>query len=1531
MLRKWWKIAAVVLVCAVTLGAWQFRISWTVTTDGQLQWTGEEAPPTREIVWTGAEQIGSLLPDAESSTQMISPRLADEGTTLYFTLRRDGGQSDLYVAERDGPDWKSARPIEVLNTDADELGPALSEDTQTIWFYSNRKGGEGGYDLYFATRDGSGWTAPRNAGPEINSIADEYDPALSPDKRTLFFASNRTEDLEAAVKTAKSQNAPWETTLRARLSRAKFDLFRSTREIDGAWDAATPVAKLNRPRSNEGAPFVSPNGAYLYFASDRPSRKGEDTNLDVYRSRLVAGEPRELENLGPTVNTEYHETEPALSAEGFLLIFSSDRDGVDRLYRSRAKEVFHRNGWAIPAAPQWLTTAWLWALALTLIIAAIFGALMHWRGLWGEKAYRARFMLSSLALHLLLMAMLAWWTLPQVIEVIMTELQEAGPAMNEFEDTGDSENPDSREAYEKVQDLAPVQDAAPVQPVERQAIAQQQPQPSEPIDNPLPDLPQSVTHAVNPNRVAYIPQEQLPQPVDRPEITRDMQPLLTELVTIEELPELAPADEPVPEQPSPQATPVEVARADSAPKRPELPQRQTPTQVMSKLSATVAELAEPTFEETPTVSTRATEPKPQRQQSTVQLAQADLPDLPDLPNLEPAPETPTQTQAASTDLNRASATAPNVNSPMPTESVAKLPGLTGPQPTTASVPVASVSPQAIPRTTPQTRPQFDRTLPEPFEVAGLAVSEEILSPEVTASAAIGMVVAIDASVPRNTPVSPKAGSPQAATLDAPATSQPATAVNVAAARQQTQIDIRTPTEKIQRRGPTAPLLAEVADAALAALEETESLDGQLAVLQQVKVAVDRRSDAVQPSAIRNPLKRATKPIPDLTVAALDAPERSSVDDVEFAIDRPISAPVQRTRRNMAEVALADPVEDIDLAKATTTASPDLATGAPTSVQVARADAVTIGKSSQAVVLARSGLAARSLQIELADPTDDPLVTDAPELQAVRSAPQTVELAESEIDPAEAALTQTDSEASRLAVLQQTAVAVNRQNQPMKTTVDRTPMNESVKASPQLKVTAAAAESQATIRETEFAIARAVNESVTRSSERPFEVAAAALAEATLSDPLLATEPTMVDATPENATLTRSEQPRIDGVSLPATLARSDVSARSVEVVVATTGSLSDLLPDATVPSDGLTRHALHPMTLAASQDTVELRSMFTLRKAENRRNLIDLLGGTPQSELAVNRGLEWLAKVQEEDGSWDLRKHQGQTNSNTAGVGFGVLPFLAAGHTHDKPGKYQALVQKSIDWLVTHQQENGDLMAKGEGAGHHMYVHGIAAIALCEAFGVSGDEKLREPAQKALDFIAKAQHSGGGWRYKPGEAGDTSVVGWQMMALKSGEMAGLKVQTATYAGVDKWFKSVESKPGSGQFNYQGRGANLAMTAEGLLCLQFLGSSRNDPRMRNGADWLLKELPEEQQKRTSYYWYYATQVMYHMQGDYWEQWNGRMRDMLVKTQKQAGDTGGSWDPRDNWEQKGGRIMATSLKLLMLEVYYRHLPLYDQLDD
>jgi hypothetical protein len=352
--------------------------------------------------------------------------------------------------------------------------------------------------------------------------------------------------------------------------------------------------------------------------------------------------------------------------------------------------------------------------------------------------------------------------------------------------------------------------------------------------------------------------------------------------------------------------------------------------------------------------------------------------------------------------------------------------------------------------------------------------------------------------------------------------------------------------------------------------------------------------------------------------------------------------------------------------------------------------------------------------------------------------------------------------------------------------------------------------------------------------------------------------------------------------------------------------------------------------VALANDNVGMEAMFTLRQGETRKEFIELFGGNQASEVAVNRGLEWLSNHQNQDGSWSLQRHEGSSTSDTAGTGFALLPFLAAGNT-PTDGKYQRTVAKAVAWLLKTQKPNGDLLAPNDTAQHRMYAHGVAAIALCEVYGMTQQAELRDPAQRSLNYIAAAQHApSGGWRYQPNEAGDTSVVGWQVMALKSGEMAGLTIPANTLEGAKRWLASVESnQPAGGQFGYNNRGVTPTMTAEGLLCIQFLGTTRNSARMRAGADFLLKN-PPSSGRETSYYWYYGTQVMYHMQGEYWTAWNEKMRDLLVTTQVKDGPNAGTWNPADQWEKSGGRIYSTGIKLLMLEVYYRHLPLYQQLE-
>ena len=351
---------------------------------------------------------------------------------------------------------------------------------------------------------------------------------------------------------------------------------------------------------------------------------------------------------------------------------------------------------------------------------------------------------------------------------------------------------------------------------------------------------------------------------------------------------------------------------------------------------------------------------------------------------------------------------------------------------------------------------------------------------------------------------------------------------------------------------------------------------------------------------------------------------------------------------------------------------------------------------------------------------------------------------------------------------------------------------------------------------------------------------------------------------------------------------------------------------------------------------------LSMRTSDARREAAKTLGGSPESEEAVERGLVWLALNQYPDGHWSINDFpgepatdlgQGSFRADSAATGLALLAYLGAGYTHQS-GKYQDVVNRGITWLLIRQKPDGDLFAD-ESDFVWFYSHGMASIALCEAYGLTKDAALKEPAQKALNFIVDSQHPEfGGWRYRPKFESDTSVSGWQLMALKSGEMSGLTVPKEAYVRVGKWLNSVQSKTSAGQFSYHpSRDASPTMTAEGLLMRQYLGAKRDDAQLIAGANFLRSRLPDFGQ-RDSYYWYYATQVMFHMQGEHWSAWNNSLRDSLVETQSKDGTGSGSWDPArptpEKWSSAGGRHYVTCLNLLMLEVYYRHLPLYLELE-
>jgi hypothetical protein len=355
-----------------------------------------------------------------------------------------------------------------------------------------------------------------------------------------------------------------------------------------------------------------------------------------------------------------------------------------------------------------------------------------------------------------------------------------------------------------------------------------------------------------------------------------------------------------------------------------------------------------------------------------------------------------------------------------------------------------------------------------------------------------------------------------------------------------------------------------------------------------------------------------------------------------------------------------------------------------------------------------------------------------------------------------------------------------------------------------------------------------------------------------------------------------------------------------------------------------------------------LAGTFYGRSGATKEDALLTGGGTKKTEAAKNRGLMWLARHQAANGSWSLSgfNRDGRCNCGNHGghdypiaaTAFGVLPFLGNGNTHKlgtkkDPNPYEKVVKKALYYLMSKQKSTGNY-------GGNMYCHGLATIAMCEAFGLTQDPHLKRSAQMAVNYIVYAQDKkGGGWRYGPQQPGDTSVVGWQVMALKSAQMANLKVPEKTMRAAERFLDSVMSEDNYG-YGYTAPGSTSTLTAVGLLCRQYLqGWGAGAPKMFKAVNSYLKtNMPVS--GKNMYYYYYATQVMHHLGGDNWKDWNLKMREVLVNEQDQGKTPGhkhqeGSWSPEgDPHGGIGGRLMITSLSILTLEVYYRHLPLYSR---
>ncbi len=204
--------------------------------------------------------------------------------------------------------------------------------------------------------------------------------------------------------------------------------------------------------------------------------------------------------------------------------------------------------------------------------------------------------------------------------------------------------------------------------------------------------------------------------------------------------------------------------------------------------------------------------------------------------------------------------------------------------------------------------------------------------------------------------------------------------------------------------------------------------------------------------------------------------------------------------------------------------------------------------------------------------------------------------------------------------------------------------------------------------------------------------------------------------------------------------------------------------------------------------------MFGSRSGSGKKRATIIGGGSKAAESAVTASLTWFKRHQSPDGKWDAVNYykfctDGGTKcepgnyysdkptageeTNVAVTGYALLCFLGAGYDHKTPNKYKTVVKKGIDYLLSVQ--------RGGVFGYRNYEHPVATMALAEAYAMTSDPELKEPTQKAVNYILSKQNQdtnkgGLGWHYVgPNTQNDSSVTGWNVMALKSAYAGGLNI------------------------------------------------------------------------------------------------------------------------------------------------------------
>ena len=1546
---------------------------WAYYTDGEDINISAEENKARYVLWEPPSP--TILPQGENTKNIkkgpsgnFEAAFSSDGRKMAIVLEQENG-ADIFVSNWDGLAWSSPEPLSKINSKFNERGPSFSLSGNRLFFSSDRDGGLGGYDIYVTTFDGEKWGSPQSLGSTLNSSANETGPAPSMDESGLYFSSDREGKSDQDIFYAKLDNEDTKEALSFLQPIAVDDLNSRSDDIQAALTRRGSLVFMSSDRQSD-----SRYGVYMSRIIDGQIRDPERVDLYLKNDNVTDPAVR-MDGFDLLFSTDYGD---------------SDSESSDyRLYRSTTREVFgyyDSSRWeefklALGKLKWWLIAA------LAALLALIY-LLETWQDI---TSLLHKCIAASIAAHLLLLLLATAWFITQEfepdpeselseIEISLDALAQEELAMESAPEEAQISDPTEQITIEKsetsfdipelqaqdlvenvvdtntdFQDSMEIEVEASQTQIEENTETPKLEQSSLIAELSEPTLPEIDDFALeedpnpNTNEPEETEQEVFEPSFETTEITKaEISEVSDSAVESESESEAVESGSLVAE-----ATEAESQLTESGSSNNELsPTSELATGALPELAmlepgapqleelegepgAQPADTSEDTFEPSGGVAKLETE-----QEASGATSDSAVESESESEAVESGSLVAEATEAESQLTESGSSN--NELSPTSELATGALPELAMLEPGAPQLEELEGEPGAQPADTSEDtfEPSGGVAKLETEQEASGATSDSAVESESESEAVeSGSLVAeateaesqLTESGSSNNELSPTSelatgalpelamlepGAPQLEELEGEPGAQPA----------DTSEDTFEPSGGVAKLETEQEASGATSDSAVESESESEAVESGSLVAE----ATEAESQLTESGSSNNELsptsELATGALPELAMLEPGAPQLEELEGEPGAQPADTSEDTFEPSGGVAKLETEQEASGAtsDSAVESESESEAVESGSLVAEATEAESQLTESGSSNNELSPTSELATGALpELAMLEP-------GAPQLEELEGEPgaQPADTSEDTFEPSGGvAKLETEQEASGA-------------------TSDSAVESESESEA----VESGSLVAEATEAESQLTESGSSNNELSPTSE----LATGALPELAMLEPgapqleelegepgaqpadtsedtfepsggvaKLETEQEASGATSDSAVESESESEAVESGSLVA-------EATEAESQLTESGSSNnELSPTSELATGALPVYAISapllPDALEDNQTDLKKGGLTELIKKHRGKpslEVIKQLGGSDATEKAIIAAIEWLSKVQEKDGRWDTRKFQAETDYDVGGTALALLCYYGWGARHDRPGKYQNNVKKALEWLLAQQREDGSLARRGM-----MYSHAIAAIALCEAYGITKDDNIKSSALAAIEYTINSQHQErGGWRYSPGQDSDTSVTGWQLMALHSARMAGLELPEKPFDLARRWLDFAGGGEHGGLYGYQSPSdISRAMVATGMFCRQLDMVPPSSPKMIESAE-LMKRYPIRDNNPDLYYIYYGTLALYQHQGPIWQQWNNNLKRILPDIQIKSGSLAGSWDLSRSNTKGGGRIASTTLAILSLEVYYRILPMY-----